>query len=660
MNKFFTCITVMASAVTFLTPDAEAATTLQIPTTPSINELNVDTENNDFYIVNTIKATDTQGNALDITKLYYIVRYKTGKTVEIYQFKSSYYYSFSKYTESTTLVEMPYLFDNDLVNYAGGIVSFPLDVPDEIGLQSVYYGEDYRSFSDICWYNTKAETSSIETLSYHHKPLRGFDGVVSPTQETVLEPKDLTVQIYFPQFDHVELLEGNCITATQDSYSRTCTATVEPGSNCINVAISGIVKEWIEGTINLRIGKRVIKGFDADDDFELNDDRYFFEWKYQKPPLDMTVNPAEGAVTELSTIDITVADMAYVDFSYNNSTTLTRNGENVDIDLSSENNHLYITPRQKQTNPGHYVLNIPAYDFAYYETYIPGEDNTGRMYTKDVSYAWDIEGPDFETRTTTPAEGKVDFFNDLLIDFTNLYDVDLNDVKGITLTRNGEPITISVAKQVPDNIIVISLNETQTAEGEYVLCFAAGSLLGHIDAQRAFTNEEDIELVWTIGEVVDLFAYTTDPEEGEIANFTGFIIDFNNVFAMTIKDETAITLKRNDVPLECNIQRYDANTIWVLVSKTYTEPGTYTLTFPKGSLAACPIDFTEGPTNSKAITMTWTIKDGGVADINAVNKADIRAIYGIDGTRRTALAKGINLVIMADGSRRKIIAKDIN
>ena len=282
------------------------------------------------------------------------------------------------------------------------------------------------------------------------------------------------------------------------------------------------------------------------------------------------------------------------------------------------------------------------------------------MYTKDVSYAWDIEGPDFETRTTTPAEGKVDFFNDLLIDFTNLYDVDLNDVKGITLTRNGEPITISVAKQVPDNIIVISLNETQTAEGEYVLSFAAGSLLGHIDAQRAFTNEEEIELVWTIGEVIDLFAYTTDPEEGEIANFTGFTIDFNNVFAMTIKDETAITLKRNDVPLECNIQRYDANTIWVLVSKTYTEPGTYTLTFPKGSLAACPIDFTEGPTNSKAITMTWTIKDGGVADINAVNKADIRAIYGIDGTRRTALAKGINLVIMADGSRRKIIAKDIN
>ena len=37
MNKFFTCITVMASAVTFLTPDAEAATTPQIPTTPSIN-----------------------------------------------------------------------------------------------------------------------------------------------------------------------------------------------------------------------------------------------------------------------------------------------------------------------------------------------------------------------------------------------------------------------------------------------------------------------------------------------------------------------------------------------------------------------------------------------------------------------------------------------
>ena len=33
----------MASAVTFLTPDAEAATTPQIPTTPSINELNVDT-----------------------------------------------------------------------------------------------------------------------------------------------------------------------------------------------------------------------------------------------------------------------------------------------------------------------------------------------------------------------------------------------------------------------------------------------------------------------------------------------------------------------------------------------------------------------------------------------------------------------------------------
>ena len=148
------------------------------PANPTFEAFNISDEVGYTTIYASIPAVDVDGNALDTSKLYYIVWIEKDGVEQPYTFTADLYPS--DFDEDVT--EVPYSYDGYDI-YAGGSIIYLEDELDEInswtkvGIQSVYYGAGEQRCSDIVW-NDGSVSTGITTLhssltTHHFYDLQG-------------------------------------------------------------------------------------------------------------------------------------------------------------------------------------------------------------------------------------------------------------------------------------------------------------------------------------------------------------------------------------------------------------------------------------------------------------------------------------------------------
>lgn len=114
-----------------------------------------------------ISTFDADNNFLNPEKLFYILWMKRDGVAEKYTFGSDKYVGLTA-ADITSMTEVPYLFEcTDADGYveisqAGRAIVLHEDVPDEIGVQSVYYGGSQRQETPVSWLKIKSGIDSLE------------------------------------------------------------------------------------------------------------------------------------------------------------------------------------------------------------------------------------------------------------------------------------------------------------------------------------------------------------------------------------------------------------------------------------------------------------------------------------------------------------------
>ena len=135
------------------------------PATPTIEDFILSEEVGYTKIYASIPTVDTEGNALNTSKLFYTVWYEKEGQQYPYTFTAALYDQ--DFDEDVT--EVPYSHD-DYDIYKGGEIIYLEDEVEElqswtnVGIQSIYYGAGERKVSPVVWIND--ETTGINNVSF--------------------------------------------------------------------------------------------------------------------------------------------------------------------------------------------------------------------------------------------------------------------------------------------------------------------------------------------------------------------------------------------------------------------------------------------------------------------------------------------------------------
>ncbi|MDD5781883.1 MAG: hypothetical protein PUD30_03295 [Muribaculaceae bacterium] len=678
----FTSILISIIFVAFVTTSAALAATPVVPATPTITLWSDWTEEESCQnILNQIPTVDTNGNKLDINNLHYMVWLKTGEVVNPYYFSKD-HYSLSQYTSTNGLEELPYATSllNDNIQYGGSSVVLYAEVPDAVGLQSVYYVDGYRCYSDICWYNTKTFSSSIEALTSHYTALKGFAYTVTPENSVTVNYDDFNnITITFNNFSRIDLFDQSAISVSQSydegSFQKLpIEVTHEDGSTSINISV--LSKNFIGGDFSgyfaLRIEANAIKGYDANGNFEHNSEVISASWAYdrkeQKNEVKYTTDPAEGDVNNLHVIKITFTNHAVASvYNYGEGASFTFNGEprTVTIQNGSTDNILEAWVDVPNYSTGKCVLTIPAGTLYLFPTWVDGEPNSFENNESDIIMEWNVVSDVDFTYKASPSEGEVEQLSTIEISFINQLYFYFLDASAISLTHDNNPVEITADRISNFGCgIKVVCAETQTEPGEYVLTILPEACAGRrSDGEYFFHPDSSIVATWTIPKPISCWDYSVNPAEGNVGSINNIEITFPNISIIKPINSYAFqtsqcTLTHDGERLTISPSFYNDNIIKIGLPEPMTTPGTYVLTISAQSIY---FNYEEDSSyiewNPDDIVMTWTIDDSGSVSSIETGPATISDIYGINGVRRSRLEKGLNVVKMTDGSYRKIIIK---
>lgn len=138
-----------------------------MPVTPRVEDFYDYTDEYGYNGINlSVSTYDADNNFLNSEKLFYILWIKRDGVAEKYTFTSDKYEGFAA-AGVTSMTEVPYLFecyDSDRyieIAKAGRAVVLREEAPNEIGVQSVYYGGGQRNETPVAWFVVETSLNDI-------------------------------------------------------------------------------------------------------------------------------------------------------------------------------------------------------------------------------------------------------------------------------------------------------------------------------------------------------------------------------------------------------------------------------------------------------------------------------------------------------------------
>lgn len=298
--------------------------------------------------------------------------------------------------------------------------------------------------------------------------------------------------------------------------------------------------------------------------------------------------------------------------------------------------------------PGAYYLVAPANYFSigteftpYCSNEINWAFNVYEAQTGELPHAMDI----------TPAPGNVTELSTIEILFIDEDEIAIGS--GIvSLSINGEQVATFDAELDWDlwNKAIVTLPETYTEDGTYVISFPAGYFVLGAAGDR---ESSAFKLEYTIGAV----ASDELPHAMEIMPAPGVVAELSTV-EIIFSDEEEIGIGQGIIALHINDvehSRHDAELDWDLWNKaiinlgtTHTDAGTYKLAFPAGYFVLG----SDGARTSEPFNLTYVLGTVGIESITLTTASG--QVYDLSGSLRkdTNLPAGIYII---DG--KKVMVK---
>lgn len=295
--------------------------------------------------------------------------------------------------------------------------------------------------------------------------------------------------------------------------------------------------------------------------------------------------------------------------------------ESAETELGSKCLSVTLTLDTEITEAGSYMLVVP-------QGYFMIDEQFSSQKSAAMSLMFDIDGgglSDDVNVQLTPAPGTVNVLpKDIEILFPDYSEIGLGSgAPGLTID-GGDRIKLNDADLDWDiwNMATVHLPQEYTEAGTYVLDFPEGyfNLGDNGDSSPA------LSFTYVIAGA-EAFNYTTDPVEGFVDALSSIEITFTDEESvgggmgkatLSIDGAEAITLPDAEYGIEWNQMVQP-------LGQTYTEEGTYVISFPAGYFGLGD-DGRESP----AFTLTYTIKDSGIAGIT-VAADGLFHIYTVNG-----------------------------
>lgn len=322
-------------------------------------------------------------------------------------------------------------------------------------------------------------------------------------------------------------------------------------------------------------------------------------------------------------------------------------------ELGQLNPYLTLTLDNEITTPGVYILIVPANYFTI------GEEFSAQ---KSMAMNFDFEvngGTQAPEIVLTPAEGDVTELPERIeMLVTNYSEFGLGSgVPSLTI-NDGEPVKLADIELDMElwNKGYILLPQSYTEAGKYVISFPEGMLMLGAEgvASPALSFTYNIVAKPTLN-------LTVDPAEGEVKGLKDIQITFNDyeeislssgkiTFTFTPTSGEPVVKKLDDAELDWDIW----NKAIVKLGGTYTEAGSYNLSFPAGY-------FNLDSDISPAFELNWTISGSSAIDdievsenepVNVYNLQGIEVLRNADSVALKSLTPGIYIV-----NGQKVIVK---
>lgn len=308
-------------------------------------------------------------------------------------------------------------------------------------------------------------------------------------------------------------------------------------------------------------------------------------------------------------------------------------------ELGARCNEVTLVLDTEITEAGTYRLFIPQSYF------ILGEESDSRN-SAQVTYEFEIVGNgDAEVSIEyTPATGEVTSLpKEIVMNFVGTSSIMIGSGRPTLTINNGEPVTLGDVELDFDiyTQCTLVLPQEYTESGEYKVNFPAGyfSLGDNGDPSPAY------EAVWTIKAKEDINV-TTDPAQGKVESLSSIeltFVDYDEVGGGQGKATISINGGAAET-LPDAMYGIDWNQMEQPLGKTYTEDGTYVISFPAGYFM-----LGSGGKESPAFTLTYTIGEGaGVAGV-VVAPDGLYHVYTISGVEVLTTADFAEVLALTPG-----------
>lgn len=369
----------------------------------------------------------------------------------------------------------------------------------------------------------------------------------------------------------------------------------------------------------------------------------------------MTVNPAEGRVTEVNAITVTLegaTTASYIANSTETATHLTRNGEQIvtfmPFNTVIQGNTLTFTPWGPQTESGEYKLVIPANSIAADGTAVEATTFTYTIFVPEV--------------TATPTPGAVTSLSQVDFTFAGVTELVENNYSGVSFT-DAAGNAVRYVTSISGNVFTVRPIDTPAA-GEYTVTVAPGTIICD-----GTSYDREITATYTVTPEAPEFTATPSIANGaEVFGFSSMAITFDGVttLASTI-DSTEkcpyITDGEGNRIRTITSTPIEGNVMTITPYEAITEAGTYTLTVPG-------IGYTVDGAVGRDLTFTFSVKavNFTVTPAEAVNAlsamsftfADYTAVseVGYDVMLRDAAGNAIRVRSSVEGNVYTVNAID--
>lgn len=335
-------------------------------------------------------------------------------------------------------------------------------------------------------------------------------------------------------------------------------------------------------------------------------------------PAEIKMTPAQGVVTSLHEFTVSVPSAQMLDFTPSEDVTLTNqaNGElvcNATFDYGDGMTDLTLTLDQEVTEPGTYVLTIPA--GAIYNDGRPSSEDypeTKWLYIIEGGETPTPQGP-FENDpiyTINPAQGTVTNLTELVLSLNTTEQVWRADAPEGFITdavTEAKVSDISYDYGDTDQEVAILVDTPITTAGSYILNIPEGDIYYYDADAMDMVYFPACKWLYTVkpGEdpnpdpeepkpFVNPDGYVMHPDQGEVGTLQTFYLEVPDCYVDlgTGDKSTLVNYATGEVVgsgkfdfIDPGEQGYDDNsTVKLVLEKKIAEPGTYVLTVAPASI----------------------------------------------------------------------------